>query len=99
VGFGTNSPLFWTYKAAIRIWSIRLAANLERTDMGNQHTKPEDDHVPVWGARNIGKEINRSPRQAFHLLESGKLPAKKVGSQWVSTRGALRRSLTADLET
>ncbi|MDG4908442.1 DNA-binding protein [Mesorhizobium sp. WSM4898] len=44
----------------------------------------------VWGAENIGKEINRKPRQTFHMLEQGLLPAKKVGNQWVAERGRLR---------
>lgn len=44
----------------------------------------------VWGAVEIGKEIKRNPRQTFHLLEAGLLPAKKVGNQWVSERGKLR---------
>ncbi|UVC17576.1 DNA-binding protein [Mesorhizobium onobrychidis] len=44
----------------------------------------------VWGAVEIGKEINRKPRQTFHMLETGLLPAKKVGNQWVAERGKLR---------
>lgn len=44
----------------------------------------------VWGAVEIGKEINRSARQTFHLLESGALPARKVGKSWVASRRKLR---------
>ncbi|MER9169852.1 DNA-binding protein [Mesorhizobium australicum] len=50
----------------------------------------------VWGAAEIGKEINRKPRQAFHMLETGLLPAKKVGNQWVAERGKLRAFFLKD---
>ncbi|PBB86628.1 hypothetical protein [Mesorhizobium sp. WSM3876] len=52
----------------------------------------------VWGAADIGKEINRKPRQAFHMLESGLLPARKVGNQWVAERGKLRAFFLGDEE-
>jgi hypothetical protein len=48
---------------------------------------------PIWGAANIGKEIGRNTRQAFHLLETGQVPGTKVGRQWVSTRRRLRTRL------
>ncbi|TGS89482.1 DNA-binding protein [Mesorhizobium sp. M3A.F.Ca.ET.174.01.1.1] len=44
---------------------------------------------PVWGAKAIGQEINRSERQTYHMLEQGLLPAKKVGDQWVADANAL----------
>jgi hypothetical protein len=44
----------------------------------------------LWGAKAIGEEINRKERQAFHLLETGAIPAKKVGKTWVSTPRQLR---------
>jgi hypothetical protein len=48
------------------------------------------DHLDlVWGAEEIGKAIKLSSRQAFHLLERGKLPAKKVGGRWVASRQKL----------
>lgn len=50
----------------------------------------------VWGAKDIGKEINKKPRQTFHMLESGLLPARKVGNQWVAERGKLRAFFTGD---
>ena len=37
----------------------------------------------IWGAKAIGEEIDRSPRQTFYLLENGTLPARKVGNLWV----------------
>jgi hypothetical protein len=46
----------------------------------------------VWGAAEIGKVINRSPRQTFHLLESGLIPgARKLGGQWVASKRVLLR--------
>jgi hypothetical protein len=50
----------------------------------------------VWGGEDIGRAINRTARQAFHLLENGYLPAKKVGGLWCASRAALRRALTGE---
>ena len=44
----------------------------------------------IWGADAIGEEIDRSPRQTFHMLMRGELPAKKVGGRWVASRQKLR---------
>jgi hypothetical protein len=41
--------------------------------------------TPVWGAKAIGKVINKSEKAAFYLLMKGYLPAEKVGDSWVST--------------
>lgn len=54
----------------------------------------------LWGAQEIARFINRPPRAVHHLLESGALPATKVGNRWVSSEealiehieGAIRRS-------
>jgi hypothetical protein len=44
----------------------------------------------VWGARGIGKEINRTGRQTHYLLEQGAIKAaRKVGSQWYAPIGGL----------
>ena len=50
-------------------------------------TKHESD--ALWGAAAIGWHIGRTRRQAFYLLEQGRLPAQKIGGVWVSTRSAL----------
>jgi hypothetical protein len=47
----------------------------------------------LWGARAIGSFIGKSDRGAFHLLETGKLPGRKVGAQWVSSKGELAAAL------
>ena len=33
----------------------------------------------LWGAKEIGNFIRKKPRAAFHLLETGQLPGRKVG--------------------
>lgn len=43
----------------------------------------------IWGADEIAKVIGRSTRATFHMLDSGELPAKKVGRRWVAERGQL----------
>ena len=54
-------------------------------------TKAEEDRL-IWGVPAIAEVIDRTPRQTWHLLNSGLLPAKKVGAKWVATRGGLRQS-------
>lgn len=57
--------------------------------MANNH----DEGVPafdlVWGADAIAKAIGRSTRSTFHMLDSGELPARKVGGRWVAERNKL----------
>jgi hypothetical protein len=49
----------------------------------------------VWGARGIGKEINRTATQTHYLLTSGAIRcAKQVGKLWVADRQALRREFS-----
>jgi hypothetical protein len=45
----------------------------------------------IWGVTGIGREIGRNQRQTFHLLENGRIPAKKVGGRWCASRAGLRR--------
>lgn len=45
----------------------------------------------LWGVQEIADAINRSPRQCFRMLENNRLPAKKVGGRWCSSRAALRK--------
>jgi hypothetical protein len=54
----------------------------------------------LWGAEAIGREANIvdengavDRRKVFYQLETGNLPAKKVGRLWVSTTTAIRRAL------
>ncbi|RWL87719.1 MAG: DNA-binding protein [Mesorhizobium sp.] len=50
----------------------------------------------VWGAEAIALVIGAKPRQTFHLLETGQIPAKKVGGRWVAERGQLARFFLSD---
>jgi hypothetical protein len=43
----------------------------------------------IWGAAAIAEMIGVTQRRAFHLLEAGALPAKKVGGRWVASKMAL----------
>ena len=43
----------------------------------------------VWGAEEIAKLIGRTPQQVFHMLRTGRLPAKQVGGRWVASRAKL----------
>ena len=43
----------------------------------------------IWGEAAVGRVCNLSPRQAFYALETGSIPAKKVGGRWVAERGQL----------
>ncbi|MEW6630310.1 MAG: DNA-binding protein [Pseudomonadota bacterium] len=46
----------------------------------------------VWGVRAITRELGlESERKVFYLLEQGRIPAKKVGAQWVTSRHAIRK--------
>ncbi|MGO4833050.1 DNA-binding protein, partial [Rhizobiaceae sp. 2RAB30] len=40
----------------------------------------------IWEVSEIAKTIGQSERQTFHLLTTGRLPAKKVGKRWVAER-------------
>ncbi len=50
----------------------------------------------LWEVAEIAKAIGRTERQTFHLLQSGELPAKKVGGRWVAERGQLIRFFMGD---
>ncbi len=45
----------------------------------------------IWGVAGIAAAINRSPRQCFHMLENGRLPARKVGGRWCASRAGLQK--------
>jgi hypothetical protein len=45
----------------------------------------EKDAELVWGAERIGEVIGRNERDTYHLLKTGRLPARKAGT-WVANR-------------
>jgi hypothetical protein len=49
----------------------------------------DEQAEPLWGAKAIAEEIGRSVRQTYYLLETGQLPARKVGATWVAMRRRL----------
>jgi hypothetical protein len=50
----------------------------------------------IWGAEEIGRVINRNPRQVWHLLDRGEIKcARKVGGRWCASRAALLREFGA----
>ena len=51
----------------------------------------------IWGAEAISKEIGRNKRMTYWALETGKLPATKIGSQWVTSRRKLREVFGLDV--
>jgi hypothetical protein len=62
------------------------------TEIAERTASPANDDLdkPIWGARSIGVEINKGEAATFHLLETGKIPATKIGRQWCTTRRRLR---------
>lgn len=53
----------------------------------------KDDLQVIWGTKAIGAVINRTERQTYYLLTTGKIPGRKIGEQWTTTRGELRKAL------
>jgi hypothetical protein len=53
---------------------------------------PLGDDV-VWGAKEIGRVINQPPRKAFHMLEQGHIPGRKIGKRWCSWRSRLMEAV------
>ena len=66
------------------------------TTPANQ-AEPELSADLIWGIAAIGEAIGRNPRQAYNLLENGKLPARLVGGRWVSSRSALRKHFSIQI--
>lgn len=60
----------------------------------------EDADIPpldlVWGVQGIAKLIGRTQRQTYHMLYSGKLPAKRVGGRYVAERSKLLAFFTGE---
>jgi len=56
---------------------------------------PSNDFV--WGAAAIGREIGRTPRQAFHLLSKGRIKsARQVGKNYCAHKATLRKEFGAE---
>ena len=56
----------------------------------------DNDIIDVlWGAEAIGAAIGANRRRAFHMLESGQLPAKRIGGRWCARRSELLAALSS----
>ncbi len=57
-----------------------------------------EDHLdrPIWGVEAIAAAANLTPRQAYHALEKGYLPAGKAGRKWFTTPRRLRTLFTGN---
>ena len=55
----------------------------------------DKDQMPgvLWGAKAIAAYIKQTPRQTYYLLESGQLPAQRLGQRWVTTKARIRAHL------
>ena len=52
--------------------------------------KPPEPLGVIWGVKAIAEVIGCTPRQTYHKLEIGALPAKKVGGRWCASRKKLK---------
>ncbi len=43
----------------------------------------------LHGAREIGAFLKTNPRKTYYLLETGALPAFKLGNQWCARKSTL----------
>lgn len=54
----------------------------------------------VWGATDIACALDlpgpSGRRKVFRLLETGAIPARKIGGSWVASRTKLRRHVVGD---
>ena len=58
--------------------------------------KEEDLDRPIWGVKAIAAAANLTPRQTYHALEKGYLPAGKAGRKWFTTPRRLRTLFTEE---
>lgn len=61
--------------------------------MGENNDQHDDI---VWEVENIAKFIGRTSRQTYHLLETGALPARKIGGRWVASRKKLLAAILGE---
>src|SRR5271166_4605464 len=73
-------------------WNVakQLAEDLAKRGMGGDNDSVSLSDDMIWGVAGIAKYIGRTERATFHLLETGQLPAGKLGSRWWA-RGRLRQ--------
>jgi hypothetical protein len=52
----------------------------------------------LFGARQIGAYIQRSPKSTYHLLEAGQLPAVKFAGRWQARKSRIDATLDGLVE-
>jgi hypothetical protein len=58
--------------------------------------QPFQQHDICRGAKAIGEVLGLTERQAFWALESGQVPATKLGRIWTASRARLLARVTRD---
>ncbi|HUS56246.1 MAG TPA: helix-turn-helix domain-containing protein [Thermohalobaculum sp.] len=56
----------------------------------------KENHDYLWGADAIAKALGVSERQAYYLLEKGRILGQKVGARWVVSRAELDEFMRCD---
>jgi hypothetical protein len=69
---------------------------MQEFPMSSDSTEHLDDADLAWGASNIARAINVNERKCFYMLESGHLPARKVGGCWVASKRRLLAALSGE---
>jgi len=67
------------------------SASVSNRNLNKEIEMASDEIKAIWGAKEIAKTIGRPVRATFRLLESGKIPAKKIGGRWAVTKETLDR--------
>jgi hypothetical protein len=84
----------WYRKFTLLIRKDRTVSEMNAKDAAGE---PLRDDL-IWGIRGIAEEIGKSERQAFHLVDTGAIPAAKVGGRIVASRARLREHFRALLD-
>jgi hypothetical protein len=84
-----------SYFLTPRFGSSPVLNNPSKTSVKRDAASAEPPSDIVWGAAAIGRAVNLSERQAFHLLEQKKLPAKKVGGKHCASVQRLKEACGA----
>jgi len=59
------------------------------------NTTARDDDL-LWGAKAFAEELNIPLRKAFYLLKAGRIPARKLGREWVGSRRHVRTAVVGE---
>jgi hypothetical protein len=65
-----------------------MAADEDRSDLAPLDVR--------WGINSLAAFINRTPRQTYHMVTTGALPAKQVGERWSWSPSKVRAHVLGD---